>query len=213
MHQARGQYIARMDADDIALPLRLEKQIEYLEKNKETVAIGGQCLLIDKNGNVTGKKTFPREFKDIYKYIFYFIPLQQPTLMINTNLLPDDFEYYKDGMNTAEEVELIFKLFQYGKVENVNDWLLMYRIHETNTSLINIKKTFLLTLLSRIKAIYAYNYRPDLGGIIVNFAQALLVMLLPRTVTFFIYKALRSTYLLRSFPLLNKAVKAEPAIA
>ena len=91
IEKAKGKFLARMDADDSSYPQRLEKELNYLLKNPETVAIGTQCRLIDKNGKTIGKKTFPTKFEDIYKYIFTFIPVQQPTLMINKTKLPKDF--------------------------------------------------------------------------------------------------------------------------
>lgn len=188
---AKGEFLARMDADDVALPVRLEKQVKYLLKHKETVAIGGQCLLIDKDGDIVGEKTFPTAFSDIYKYIFKFIPVQQPTLMIARRRLPREFKYYRDGMNTAEEVELLFKLFQYGKVENLPDTLLMYRLHDKNTSLLNIRKTFLLTLLARVKGVLLYGYKPTLSGVVVTLLQTGVALLLPRKLALFLYKKLR----------------------
>ncbi len=199
---ARGEFIARMDGDDIALPERFAKQIKYLQTHPETVAVGGQCLLIDKDGTIVGQKNFPTEFEDIYKYIFRFVPLQQPTLMINTALLPADFQYYRDGMNTAEEIELIFKLFMYGKVENLNDVLLMYRVHNGNTSFKNIKKTFFLTIISRVQAVFEYNYKPDFVGIITTLAQTLMVLFLSNKSIFMIYSIARKTNLYHKISLL-----------
>lgn len=198
---SRGDYLARMDADDICAPDRLEKQLKFLRKNKKTVAVGGQCLIIDENNNVIGKKTFPTDFESIYKYIFEFIAVQQPTLMIARNKLPKNFVYYVDGMNTAEEVELFFKLFLYGQVENLPDIVLMYRRHSNNTSMNNIKKTFMLTLIARIKAIYRYNYKPTTRGIIITFLQALLVMSLPKGVILLIYRILRDGSPSGNFPI------------
>ncbi len=186
-----GDFIARMDADDVALTDRLEKQVQYLLTNKKTVAVGGQCLLVDRRNAIIGRKTFPTRFEDVYRYIFRFIPVQQPTLMIAIKRLPKNFIFYQDGMNTAEEVELLFKLFQYGKVENLKDVVLRYRLHETNTSLANIKETFLLTLLARIKAVFKYGYKPDLLGVTITFAQALIVLILPRKITLLVYKLIR----------------------
>ena len=191
--KSSGDYLARMDADDISLPDRIEKQIEYLEKHPKTVALGGQCLLIDSNNNVIGKKTFPTSFEQIYKYIFRFIPLQQPTLVIAKKRLPDNFVFYVDGMNTAEEVELIFKLFQYGKVENLKDAVLLYRIHPNNTSLKNVKKTFFLTLLARLDGILKYHYKPTLGGVLYTIAQTLIVLILPQKLIIGLYKFTRAT--------------------
>ncbi|MCL4354518.1 glycosyltransferase [Patescibacteria group bacterium] len=190
MH-SKGDFIARMDADDIMSPIRLEKQVEYLLQHKKTVALGGQVLMIDEENRVTGKKFFPLKHEDIYKFISRFIPIQQATLMIARNRLPEDFKYYVDGMNTAEEVELFFKLFQHGKVENLKDVLLFYRLHSNNTSLLDVKKTFLYTLLARIKAVLKYNYKPPFSGIIITFIQAIAIMLLPRKLTLTTYKALR----------------------
>lgn len=188
---AKGEFLCRMDADDIALPQRIEKQVEYLINHKETVAVGGQCLLINKNGDVIGEKNFPTGFSDIYKYIYKFVPVQQPTLMIARERLPDNFEYYRDGMDTAEEVELLFKLFQYGKVENLPDTVLMYRLHDKNTSLLDIRKTFLLTLLARIRGVLLYGYRPTLSGVVVTLLQTAVAIFLPRRIALFLYKKLR----------------------
>lgn len=195
MDHATGEYIARMDADDIALPQRLTKQITYLSRHPKTVAVGGQCLLIDKEGVVVGQKTFPTKYEDIYKYIFQFVPLQQPTLMIARKRLPANFQFYRDGMNTAEEIELIFKLFMYGKVENLPDTLLMYRVHEGNTSFKNIKKTFFLTMISRVQAVLDYGYKPTFSGIIITVAQTIMVLLLSQRVIFFLYAMTRNTHL------------------
>ncbi|HSW47700.1 MAG TPA: glycosyltransferase family 2 protein [Candidatus Saccharimonadales bacterium] len=190
-----GQFIARMDADDIALPERFAKQVKYLKANPKTVAVGAQCLLIDKDGTIIGQKNFPTKFEDIYKYIFQFVPVQQPTLMINRKLLPEDFQFYRDGMNTAEEIELIFKLFMYGKVENLPDVLLMYRVHNGNTSFKNIKKTFFLTIISRIMAIFDYKYRPTVFGIIVTLLQVIMVLTLSSKMIFWLYSMTRKTAL------------------
>lgn len=189
--KGRGKFLARMDADDISHPQRLEKELNYLLKTPETVAVGTQCYLIDKDGKTIGKKTFPTKFEDIYKYIFTFIPLQQPTLMINKTKLPKDFEYYYDSMDTAEEIELLFKLFQYGKVENLKENLHYYRLHDKNTSLKNLKKTFLLTIISRIKAIFKYGYKPTIVGIFSTFAQVFIILLLPSKLALKIYWLLR----------------------
>ncbi len=187
IEKAKGKYLARMDADDISHPKRLETQLKYLLKNKDTVAVGCQCYLINEKNKIIGKKIFPIDFKNIYKFIYKFIPIQQPTLMINRNKLPKDFEFYYDYLNTAEEVELIFKLFNYGKVENINKFLFYYRIHKNNTSIKNLKKTFLLTFLARIKAIIKYNYKPDFISFLINLIQAFIIFLLPEKILFRIY--------------------------
>jgi glycosyltransferase involved in cell wall biosynthesis len=60
IEHASGKYIARMDADDISLPRRFEKQIEYLDSNPSVHVVGSYASLIGKNGECLGKKTFPQ---------------------------------------------------------------------------------------------------------------------------------------------------------
>lgn len=189
---AKGDFIARMDADDISNPKRIEKQVEYLLSKKGVVAVGTQCYIINANGEIIGEKQFPTSFEEIKKYIFEFIPVQQPSIMIAKKRLPSNFEYYKDGLNTAEEVELLFKLFTQGKVENLPETLLKYRLHGTNTSLKDIRKTFILTLISRLKALAVYGYKPTLKGVFITFVQSIAIFIIPQKYLFPLYRFTRN---------------------
>ena len=53
---SKGKYLMRLDSDDIAFPDRIEKQINYLEKNKKIFALGTGSELIDENGKISNKK-------------------------------------------------------------------------------------------------------------------------------------------------------------
>lgn len=191
LSKTKGEFIARMDADDISLPWRLQKQVDFLQKNPQVIAIGGQCELIDRNGTVIGGKRFPTDFKKIKEMIFVSIPLQQPTLMVNRQLLPKDFSWYEDSFDVAEEVELLFKLFQYGQVRNLPATILQYRLHNQNLSLQNPKRTFFLTFKTRIKAIFQYHYQPTIKGLIATLGQLMVVSLLPNQLIFPLYSFFR----------------------
>lgn len=191
INHARGKLIARMDADDIALPDRLAKQTAYLKQHPATVAVGGQCLVIDEKGNEIGKKTFPTDHISIYRSMFAFFPIQEPTLMIARHRLPKGFVFYAKNGNIAEEVELIFKLFRYGAVENMPDVLLQYRLHANNSSLKNVRQTFYLTLKARLKAVFFYGYLPTLKDVFTTLLQLLIVTFLPQQLTLFLYQQLR----------------------
>lgn len=192
LQKAKGDFIARMDADDIALRSRFKKQLSYLLENPKTVAIGGQCMLIDQNGKKIGEKNFPTGFDEVYKYILEFCPAQQPSMMFAIKRLPQDFSFYDHGMSPVEDVELLFKLFKYGKVENMPDYLLKYRIHGENSSLKNLKKSFFLTFLSRMRGIFLHGYTPTLKGLVVTFIQLVVVMTLPEKTTYALYKTLKN---------------------
>lgn len=191
INEAKGQFIARMDADDIATPDRIEKQVKFLIKNKRAVAAGGQCELIDKDGIKIGEKRFPTDFDHIKSMIFANVPLQQPSLMVNKKLLPKNFVWYDNNFSSAEELELIFKLFKIGEVRNLKDTILKYRIHSMNTSFVNPKRTFYLTLKTRIKAISNYGYIPSIKGIVTTIAQLVFIILAPDKLIYPIYTYVR----------------------
>ncbi len=189
--KARGEFIARMDADDISYSDRIEKQVEFLLENKDTVAVGGQCDLIDSNCIKIGEKRFPLEFEKIKRMIFQSVPVQQPSLMVAVARLPKEFVWYDETFKTAEELELLFKLFEYGKVRNLKSKVLKYRIHKGNTSLKNPKQTFNLTIKTRIKAIKKYGYKPTFFGVLVTLAEMVVVNILPEKWIYPVYSTLR----------------------
>lgn len=206
---AKGQFIARMDSDDVMYPNRLEEQVKYLQANSDVILVGGQCLLINEDGIKIGEKRFPTNYQDLKKMIFWNIPVQQPSTMVNRILLPKDFVWYDNKFTSAEEVELLFKFFKLGKVVNLKSYLLKYRIHGKNTSLINPKETFYLTFQSRLKAIYKYGYIPSLKGIAISLAQLLIVTFLPEKAIYPIYSFIRGQK--KGFAVSISTTKFEPA--
>lgn len=176
--KARGKFLARMDADDISLPDRLKNQISYLKKQSQVVAVGGQCLIIDKDNQVVGSKNFPTKFKKLAKMIFWAIPIQQPSMMVNLSKLPKDFVWYSPNKSSAEEVDLMFRFMLYGQINNLSNYLLFYRHLDSSLSHQNPKNTFNLTIKSRLAAI-KLGFRPTFSAIILNLCQITIISLLP----------------------------------
>jgi len=207
--KSKGNYIARMDADDISLPDRLEKQVSFLQKNPKVVAIGGQCELIDSYGARIGEKIFPTSFAKIKTMIFRNVPLQQPALMVNRKLLPSDFVWYDENYSSAEELELLFKLFKFGTVRNLDSYVLKYRIHPKNTSLSNPKKTFYLTLKTRIIGVLKYGYVPTISGMLTTLMQGVFITLIPSKMIYPTYAYIRGMKKI-NLPRININFKPDP---
>lgn len=176
--QAKGKYIARMDSDDISTPDRIRKQVDFLKNNPETVLIGGQCTIINENNQIIGEKKFPTTNKQINNMIFWAVPVQQGFMMINRSLLPKKFSWYSPSKFSAEEVDLYFNLLKFGQFANLNDNLYFYRQLSTSLSHQNPKKTFWITLKSRLRAINNGFY-PSLIAILINILQIIIISVLP----------------------------------
>ncbi len=69
LQSARGEYIARIDADDIALPIRLEKQVSYLDQHPEVGLVATGVKVIDERGHVTGSYQAPFEHRSYFLHL------------------------------------------------------------------------------------------------------------------------------------------------
>ena len=187
---ARCQYLARMDADDISVSNRLEKQLTYLQKHKKTVLVGGQCTLVNEQNQVIGTKSFPTNPQKVKNMMFWAVPTQQGYMMVNRSLLPKKFNWYEPSKRSAEEVNLYFQLIKYGDITNLPDNLYFYRQVEGSLSHRNPKKTFALTLQSRLLAL-KNGYRPTFLSILINLAQIFAISILPSNTIYHLWYLVR----------------------
>lgn len=125
--KSKGKYIARMDADDVMYPTRLEKQIEYLEQNSNCVAVGGQIDVIDENSNITGHREYALEDKDIKKNMFLFMPFAHPAVTLRRSAV-ESIGLYPEHMWKVEDVKFFFLLSKQGDFHNITETVLKYRM-------------------------------------------------------------------------------------
>ncbi|MGB4205308.1 MAG: glycosyltransferase family 2 protein [Bacteroidales bacterium] len=128
---ARGRYIAPFDADDIAEKDKFQKQINFLENNKDYGIIGSWALLIDKNGKKLKKKWKVNAPADRIPVILlfrnYFI---QSAVVIRREALPTG--NYTKGFDAVEDYKMWFEISRKYKVWNYPEYLLKYRIHDSS---------------------------------------------------------------------------------
>ncbi len=184
---AKGTYIARMDADDVAHKNRLEKQVEYLRNNKEVFLVGSNAYVIDRNGRKIGEKNEPSTHEEIYNSYFSFHPLIHPTCMMRRSFKSKKFKY-KLKYNANNDYLTFFTLLCNGAVfHNLPEKLLYYRIHGKNDTFIHMKQKFLNTMRIRIKMIVKYGYRPGIKAVFLSLIQTTLFLFLPEKVLFTMY--------------------------
>src|SRR3989339_1634021 len=73
--KAKGEFLARMDTDDICLPNRFKAQVEYLLSHPDVQLVGSCADLIDENGNNIGAQKMPTNWEEIKKVVFFRNPL------------------------------------------------------------------------------------------------------------------------------------------
>lgn len=130
--EARGDYLAFLDADDIALPERLGTQVNYLDSNPQVVACGSQAMIIDDNGNETGESLRVPVDTNVIKCLLAFRNVFiNSTMMIRLEVLKSTKGYY-DGL--CEDYEIAVQLNRNHKLANIDEVLVKYRWHGNNTS-------------------------------------------------------------------------------
>jgi glycosyltransferase involved in cell wall biosynthesis len=126
---ARGEYIARMDADDICLPDRFKFQLSFLEQYKNIDILGGRAKIIDSLGvELSDSLCFFETHREIVSALPYRNPLVHPAVFIRKKVLIENGGY-RFGFS-GEDYELWIRLMLAGKIfHNLDKELLLYRRH------------------------------------------------------------------------------------
>ncbi len=130
INEAKGNCIARMDADDIAHPDRFEKQLQFMKENPECGICGTFHISIDHNGTELKKVTFPTADDDIKLHLLWYCPISHPTVMIQRVLVQEN--KYGGIYHNVEDYDLWLRLTEKTKFYNIPEYLLKYRKHEKN---------------------------------------------------------------------------------
>ena len=129
-----GEYIARMDSDDIATPARFATQVEYLDKHNDVGVLGTAIQLFGADNKV-------RKYKENITFldVAYFSPVAHPTVMIRRDVLERHNLRYNPEHFAAEDYGLWAEMVKVTKIHNLPDVLLKYRTHNTQISNVHSK--------------------------------------------------------------------------
>jgi len=123
---AEGEYIARIDDDDVWLPEKLAEQIEFLEKNKDYVLLGCGAIIIDENGKELYRFQPPTENEDIKKVILSRNPFVHSSVVFREETALSAGGYNAE-LKENEDLDLWLRLGIKGKMYNLNKCLVKYR--------------------------------------------------------------------------------------
>ncbi len=126
---AKGKYIARMDADDISLSERFEKQITFLQKNSNIDILGTWFETFGKKEYI---QKLPTEHEQIKSDLLLYTPLAHPSIFMKREI----FKQYQYSVNypKAEDYALWIQLISKFNFSNIPEVLLLYRLHNNQTS-------------------------------------------------------------------------------
>ncbi|MBN1450063.1 MAG: glycosyltransferase [Anaerolineales bacterium] len=133
LEKARGEYIARMDADDISLPHRFDIQVSYLDAHRDVTVLGTAFSFIDNNGSRIGDYRFPSEHDLIAWALPFYNPIAHPTVMMRTAVIKALGAYDPD-LKRSQDYDLWWRVSLSGKPANLEEVLVLLRQHQTQVS-------------------------------------------------------------------------------
>lgn len=136
---SKGEYIARHDADDISLPIRLEKQVSYLDSHPGSVLIGTRATEINESGRETGVLDYPNDDAAIRLALFSYTPFAHGSVMYKKEIIKK-IGGYTAGAWPAEDYDLWSKLLTLGSAANLKERLYKFRMNSEGISLTNQQK-------------------------------------------------------------------------
>jgi glycosyltransferase involved in cell wall biosynthesis len=159
-----GEYIAVLDADDISVPERLEKELSFMQAN-DLVLCGSWATLIDEDGNNIGSMTYPPiKQGDIRKYSLLHNPFIHSSIMVKRDALIRSGLYR--ASRYAEDYELWTRIMYKHKVANIPEELIKYRRHTSQLTQSSIKKVRLDALKVRLLVWWRFIFRFYLIGLL-----------------------------------------------
>ena len=145
---ARGTYIARMDADDVALPDRLQKEVAFLEAHPDVAVVGGCQDVVNEHGDVIERIRMPEGDADIRARIGQENAMSHPTAMFRKEVF-ERVGGYRLAVAYAEDYDLWLRIAERHQLANLPDTVLRYRIHAGASSVRSRKQQVLAKLAAR----------------------------------------------------------------
>jgi len=137
---SKGKYIARMDADDISLPERLEKQYNFMERNPDIGILGGGYHIINELGERMGTYIYPDNPIAIHWKLLAGPVFPHPTVMMRKKVLVENNLSYNKEYFVTQDYDLWCKMIQFTRGSNFPEVLIHYRHHEESKSKKELEK-------------------------------------------------------------------------
>jgi glycosyltransferase involved in cell wall biosynthesis len=120
LDQVSAEFVARMDADDVALPERFERQVKYLKQRDDVVAVGCRCLVVDEDDDPLEIRGVMVEHTDIEKGLLGGIVsvLCHSSMMFRSCALRAIGRYRAD-IGVSEDLDLYLRLAEIGRLANI----------------------------------------------------------------------------------------------
>lgn len=126
--EATGEYIAGFDADDISLPERLERQVDFLDRNIDVALVGTSGYTLDEDGDILRVISVIEDNDEIQKRLLEANCFIHSSVMFRREVI-EKIGGYRDEFEYAEDYDFILRIAEYSKLHNLSEILCNYRLN------------------------------------------------------------------------------------
>jgi len=156
--KAQGRYIAFLDSDDLWLKEKLEKQIDFMEKNSEIGLLGTGCYEMTDKGKIIGKKIFPTKNKILQKDLIKYNPFIQSSIITKREVFDKVGLWYDEKFRESEDYELWLRIAGNYKIGNLAELLVMKRYYRDGLSPVKDREQLYFVLEAKKTAVRRGQY-------------------------------------------------------
>ena len=131
---ARGRFVGRLDADDVAFSHRLERQLARMQRRPRLAVVGSAVLEIDRDGRPGVLHRMPGDAVSVRWATLFGSPFFHPTVLFDRGLLEREGLRYDPECLESEDYDLWARVLRVGEGENLAEPLVLYRVHEQQAS-------------------------------------------------------------------------------
>lgn len=134
INNSNGEFIARLDSDDLAEPSRLEKELDYLHSDPEIGLVGSAAHLINSFGNRIGSMNVMSQQYFVNRFLINLNPFIHSSIMIRKEAL-DDVGSYREKFRYSQDYDLILRLNDKYKLSNIALPLIRWRVSDSSVTM------------------------------------------------------------------------------
>jgi glycosyltransferase involved in cell wall biosynthesis len=134
LDEARGRFVARLDADDVAMPRRLERQLAAVDSSPNLGVVGSAVLELDRAGRPGAVHAMPSSPTEVSWAALFSSPFYHPSVLVDRGLLERHSLRYDPTYLESEDYDLWTRLLAHADGDNLPEPLLLYRVHAGQAS-------------------------------------------------------------------------------